>query len=607
MRLVNILVVLAMSGVVAAAETVRESHGLTKYGDPKYSEEFEHFDYVNPDAPKGGEVRFFAFGGFDTLNAFSLKGRKAGGLEKLYDTLLKQSDDEPFSSYGLLADRVRVPEDNSWVAFHLRPEARWHDGMPVTVDDVIWTLETLRNSGLPFYSTYYANVTDAVAEGGGWVRFDFDGPGNIELPLILGELSILPRHWYGDRDFEEASLDFPLGSGPYRVASIDSNRSIVYERVEDYWAVDLPVNVGQNNFDRIRYDEYLDLDIAMEAFKANEYDFRAENNSKRWATSYTGPAFDNGLIVVDVVAHSRPQGMQAFVFNLRKPKFNDSRVREALALAFDFEWVNENLFYGQYRRSTSFFSNSELAAAGMPSEAERAILDRFRADLGEEVFGEVHVPPVSDGSGNNRTNLRKAQALLNEAGWTIRDGRLTGPGGELMEIEFLMVQPAFERVLQPLAAQLDRLGATLKIRPVDSAQYKERLDTFDFDMVVASFGQSRSPGNEQRSFWSSAAADIPGSNNIIGIQNPVIDALVEEVVYAASREELVTATRALDRLLRWGHYVIPNWHISYDRLAYWDRFGQPAVIPDNGIILDAWWIDPERNAALEARIEARNN
>ena len=607
MRLVNILVVLAMSGTVAAAEAVRESHGISKYGDPKYGEDFEHFDYVNPDAPKGGGARFFGFGGYDTLNAFSLKGRKAGGLERLYDTLLKQSDDEPFSAYGLLADRVRVPEDHSWVAFHLRPEARWHDGMPVTADDVIWTLETLRNSGLPLYATYYANVTGAVAEDGGWVRFDFDGPGNVELPLILGELSVLPKHWYEDRDFEEASLDFPLGSGPYRVANIDSNRSIAYERVEDYWATDLPVNVGQNNFDRIRYDEYLDLDIALEAFKANEYDFRTENNSKRWATSYTGPAFDDGLIVVDGVAHSRPQGMQAFVFNLRRSKFSDPRVREALALAFDFEWVNENLFYGQYRRSTSFFSNSELAATGKPGEAERALLDRFRADIAEEVFGEVHVPPVSDGSGNNRANLRKAQALLNEAGWTIRNGKLTAPGGELMEIEFLMVQPAFERVLQPFAAQLDRLGVTFKIRPVDTAQYKERLDTFDFDMVVASFGQSRSPGNEQRNLWGSAAADIPGSNNIIGIKNPVIDALIEEIVYAASREELVTATRALDRLLRWGHYVVPNWHISYDRIAYWDRFGQPAVIPDNGIVLDAWWIDAERYDALEARIEARNN
>ncbi len=607
MRLVSFLAVLVLAAGSALAETVRESHGISRYGDLKYDETFRHFDYANPDAPKGGEARFFGFGGFDTLNAYSLRGRKAAGLSRLYDTLLKQSNDEPTAAYGLLADRVRVPDDHSWVAFRLRPEARWHDGTPVTADDVVWSLETLRESGLPLYATYYANVAQAVVEDGGWVRFTFDGPGNVELPLILGELPILPRHWYEGRDFEEASLDFPMGSGPYRVVDVDPGRSITYARHENYWGADLPVNVGFHNFDRIRYDEYLDLDIAMEAFKANEYDFRSENNSKRWATSYSGSIFDDGLVVVEKVAHSRPQGMQGFVFNLRREKFTDPKVRQALALAFDFEWANQNLFYGQYLRSVSYFSNSELAASGTPDEAERALLERHGDGLPEAVFGEVPVPPVTDGSGNNRTNLRKAKALLAEAGWTVQDGVLTGPAGTPMEIEFLMVQPAFERILQPFRAQLERLGARLEIRPIDAAQYKERLDNFDFDMVVTGFGQSRSPGNEQRNYWSSAAADISGSNNLAGIRSPAIDALIEELIYAGTRAELVTAARVLDRVLRHGHYVIPNWHITYDRVAWWDRFGQPDIVSDDGIVLDTWWIDSEREAALKERIGSEND
>ena len=607
MRLLSVLVALFLAAGTAVAETVRESHGLSRYGDLKYDEAFLHFDYANPDAPKGGEARFFSFGGFDTLNAYSLRGRKAAGLLRLYDTLLKRANDEATAAYGLLADRVRVPDDHSWVAFRLRPEARWHDGTPVTADDVIWSLETLRGSGLPIYATYYANVVEAVAEDGGWVRFAFDGPGNVELPLILGELPILPRHWYEDRDFAQASLDFPMGSGPYRVVDVDPGRSITYERDDNYWGVDLAVNAGFYNFDRIRYDEYLDLDIAMEAFKANAYDFRSENNSKRWATSYRGDMFDNGSVIVETITHRRPLGIQGFVFNLRREKFADARVREALALAFDFEWANRNLFYGQYRRSVSYFSNSEFVARDVPDAAERDLLERYGDSLGEAVFGEAPLPPVTDGSGNNRTNLRKAWALLVEAGWTVQDGVLTDSAGTPMEIEFLMVQPAFERILQPFRTQLERLGVRLKIRSIDTAQYKERLDNFNFDMVVTSFGQSPSPGNEQRNFWGSAAADVPGSNNLAGIRSPVIDALIEEIIYAGTRAQLVTATRVLDRVLRHGHYLIPNWHLDYDRVAWWDKFGQPDVISDDGIVLDTWWIDSTKAAALSERISSEGN
>ena len=583
---------------------VHEGHGLSMYGDLKYPAGFAHFDYVNPDAPKGGDVRLWSFGGFDTLNPFTLKGQAAPGLGPVYDTLLKSSADEAFSEYGLLAETVRMPEDRSWVAFKLRPEARWNDGMPVTAGDVVWTFETLTTEGHPYYAAYYANVVAATDEGDGWVRFTFDAPGNRELPLIVGQMTVLPKHWFEDRDFAATTLDPPLGSGPYEVVDVDPGRSIAYGRVADYWGANVPAQVGFHNFDTIRYDEYLDFDIALEAFKAHEYDFRTENNSKLWATAYTGPNFDNGLIVREEIGHSRPTGMQAFIFNLRRPLFRDARVREALGHAFDFEWSNENLFYGQYDRTVSYFSNSDLAAEGAPDEAETALLEPLRDRLPEEVFGEVYIPPTTDGSGNIRDRLRKAKALLEDAGWTIRDGALTGPEGEVMAFEVLIVQPAFERIVQPFARNLERLGVAVDVRIVDASQYERRMETFDFDVTVDVFGQSRSPGNEQRDYWTSAMAGIEGSRNTLGLTDPAVDALVEEIVFADDREELVAAVRALDRVLRWGHYVIPNWHIRYDRVAYWDKFGRPGVTPDDGLVFNAWWIDAGREAALEARLEA---
>ncbi len=583
---------------------VHEGHGLSMYGDLKYPAGFAHFDYVNPDAPKGGDVRLWSFGGFDTLNPFTLKGQAAPGLGPVYDTLLKSSADEAFSEYGLLAETVRMPEDRSWVAFKLRPEARWNDGMPVTAGDVVWTFETLTTEGHPYYAAYYANVVAATDEGDGWVRFTFDAPGNRELPLIVGQMTVLPKHWFEDRDFAATTLDPPLGSGPYEVVDVDPGRSITYGRVADYWGANVPAQVGFHNFDTIRYDEYLDFDIALEAFKAHEYDFRTENNSKLWATAYTGPNFDNGLIVREEIGHSRPTGMQAFIFNLRRPLFRDARVREALGHAFDFEWSNENLFYGQYDRTVSYFSNSDLAAEGAPDEAETALLEPLRDRLPEEVFGEVYIPPTTDGSGNIRDRLRKAKALLEDAGWTIRDGALTGPEGEVMAFEVLIVQPAFERIVQPFARNLERLGVAVDVRIVDASQYERRMETFDFDVTVDVFGQSRSPGNEQRDYWTSAMAGIEGSRNTLGLTDPAVDALVEEIVFADDREELVAAARALDRVLRWGHYVIPNWHIRYDRVAHWDKFGRPGVTPDDGLVFNAWWIDAGREAALEARLEA---
>jgi len=596
--------VLAVAAFVPSAlaqeDDVTTSHALSMYGDVKYPAGFEHFDYVNPDAPKGGDVRMWSFGGFDTLNPFTLKGQAAAGLGLVYDTLLRSSADEAFTEYGLLADEIRMPEDRSWVAFHIRPEARWHDGAPVTPADVIWTFETLTTEGHPYYAAYYANVVSATDEGDGWVRFDFDAAGNRELPLIMGQMQILPKHWYETREFAETTLEFPLGSGPYRVIDVEPNRSITYGRVEDYWGADIPVNVGFYNFGTIRYDEYLDFDIALEAFKAHEYDFRAENNSKLWATAYTGPNFDDGLIVKEEVDHERPTGMQAFIFNLRRPKFQDARVREALGYAFAFEWSNENLLYGQYDRTTSYFSNSDPAAEGLPRHAELALLEPFRDQLPEEVFGEAYVPPVTDGSGNIRQQLRTAKQLLEEAGWTVVGGVLTGPDGEAMSFEILLVQPAFERIVQPFARNLERLGVAVDIRIVDASQYERRMETFDYDMTVESFGQSRSPGNEQRDYWGSAMAEIEGSRNSIGIQDPVVDALVDAIIFADDRDELITASRALDRVLRWGHYLIPNWHIRYDRVAYWNMFGQPEAVPADGIVFNAWWVDAEKLAVLRA-------
>ncbi|MBN35903.1 MAG: hypothetical protein CMM46_14245 [Rhodospirillaceae bacterium] len=597
------LAVLFLAGpVLAKDEDVYTGHGISIFGDLKYATDFPHFDYVNPDAPKGGDVRRWSFGGFDSLNPFILKGTAAPGLGQVYDSLLAGSADEADSAYGLVAELIRMPEDRSWVAFKLRPEARFHDGEIMDVEDVIWTFETLTTEGHPYFAALFANVESVVDEGDRWVRFNFDSPGNRELPLLVGSIDVLPKHWFEGRDFADTSLDVPLGSGPYRISDVDAGRSITYERVDDYWGADLPVNIGLYNFGTVRYDEYLDFDIALEAFKAHEYDYKSENNSKLWATAYTGPNFDDGLIIKEEVSHGRPTGMQAFVFNLRRPLFQDARVREALGYAFDFEWSNENLFYGQYARNTSYFSNSDLAATDAPSDAELALLEPYRDQLPEEVFGDVYTPPVTDASGNIRQHLREAKALLEEAGWTIQDGALTGPGGEVMEFEIILVQPAFERIVQPFARNLERLGAVVNIRIVDAAQYERRLETFDFDMTVRSWRSSETLGNEQRDYWGSATADVEGSFNTGGIKNPVVDALIEEVIFAESRDEMTTAARALDRVLLWNHYVIPHWHIDYDRVAYWDKFGQPDLIPTNGIVFSAWWVDPEKAAALEDRI-----
>jgi microcin C transport system substrate-binding protein len=592
-----------MGGTVLAREPT-PVHGIAMHGDLKYGPDFEHFEYADPAAPKGGSITYSAIGTFDSLNPFILRGQPAAGVGVVFETLTTRSNDEAFSEYGLLAETIEMPEDRSWVAFTLRPEARWHDGEPVTVEDVIWSLEAIKTMGHPFYRAYYANVTSAEADGERRVKFSFDGAVNRELPLIVGQMPILPKHYWEGRDFEASTLEPPLGSGPYRIFRVDPGRSITYERVADYWGADIPVNEGRFNYDAIRYEYFRDSNVALEAFKAGQYDFRVENTARLWATAYTGPGVDAGLIKREEIRDESGTGLQGYVFNTRRPMFQDPRVRAALAYAFDFEWSNHTLFFDQYERSYSYFSNTELAATDLPDERELALLEPFRDQLPIEVFTSVYQPPSTDGSGELRGNLRTAFEMLQEAGWEVdRSTRklVNAETGQPMRFEILLVNPAFERITGPFLRNLERLGIDATMRTVDTAQYQNRMDDFDFDMAVAVWGQSLSPGNEQRDFWSCEAARTPGSRNLAGICDPVVDHLINAVIEAEDRESLVAATRALDRVLLHGYYVIPHWYSPVTRVAYWDKLDRPDIDPRYGLDLFAWWVDPAKAERVARR------
>ncbi len=579
------------------AQRVIVAHAIAMHGEPKYAAGFPHFDYVTPDAPKGGTLRVGTQGTFDSFHPFIPKGNAAssGSIE----TLLTSSADEPFTEYGLIAESVEYPQDRSWVVFNLRREARWHDGRPITADDVVWSFETLTSKGAPQYRFYYASVEQALKLGERRVKFTFREQGNRELPLIVGQLPILPRHYWQDRDFEKTTLEPPLGSGPYRITDFEPGRYTLEERVEDYWGRDLPVNVGLHNFDRIRVEYYRDDTAIRLALKAGDLDFREENQAKAWALDYDVPAVRKGWLKQELVRNQMPTGMQAFVMNTRRAVFADARVREALAYAFDFEWTNRNLFFGQYTRTESYFSNSELAATGLPAGEELEILERYRGRVPPRVFTEAYAAPGTDGSGWPRDNLRRAFALLEQAGWAVRDMTLVNAQtGEPMRFEILLVSPAFERIVLPFARNLKRLGIDARIRLVDQTQYINRLRSFDFDMFVGGWGQSDSPGNEQRNYWASQAADNPSSRNFAGIADPVIDEIIEALIKAPTRESLVARTRALDRVLLWGFYVIPQWHIRSDRILYWDKFARPASTIRPGVLTSRWWFDEARAAAL---------
>ena len=585
--------------IAASVAHAAPQHALTLYDEaPKYPADFKHYDYVNPDAPKGGTFRQKGVGSFDSLNPFISKGVPADDMDLTYDTLARQSLDEPFTEYGLVAGRIEKAPDNSWVRFYLRPEARFHDGQPMRAEDVVFSFQTLMHSGSPLYRGYYADVADVVAEDPQRVLFKFKHSNNRELPLILGQLPVLPKHFWEGRDFTKGGLDMPLGSGPYKVAEVKAGRSIRYERVDDYWGRDLPMNRGMFNFDALEIEYFRDNTVALQAGKAGQFDYWLESSAKNWATAYDIPAVREKRLLREEIPNGNPTGMQGFVFNLRKPLFQDVRVREALALVFDFEWTNKQLFNGAYTRTDSYFENSEMAASGLPSPAELKILEPLRGQVPERVFDTPFSNPVTDASGMLREQQRRAYKLLQEAGWRIVDDKMVDAQGTPVKLEFLLTQADFDRVLLPYKRNLADLGIELVIRRVDMSQYVTRVRSRDFDMMVSSFTQSTSPGNEQREYWASSSADKPGSRNYMGLKDPAIDSLVESLINATSRQELVDHARALDRVLLWGHYVVPNWHIKTWRVAYWNRFGHPTVTPRYDVGLQTWWNKPETPPAV---------
>lgn len=592
MRSLCLILILLIAAPVLAQES---AHGIALHGAPKYPANFTHFDYTNPDAPKGGEFRMEGLGTFDTLNPFTLKGVTADGAGMVYETLMTRSMDEAFTEYGWVAESVTVAPDRTWVSYKLRPEAKFHDGSAITPEDVIFSFETLRDKGHPQYRSYYKDVVKAEKIGSNEVKFTFKDGTNTELPVIMGELPVLSKKFWTGKDFAATTLEPIMGSGPYEVDSLQQGRTITYKRVKDWWAKDLPINKGRYNFDSIRVDYYRDATVALEAFFAGRYDYRFENIAKHWALDYNTPAVQQGLIKKQVIKNELPAGMQAFIFNTRRPLFKDRRVREALGYAFDFEWSNKNAAYGAYTRTSSYFDNSELAAKGLPTPEELKILEPYRGKVPDEVFTQEFKVPVTDASGDNRDNMRKAAELLKEAGWTLKDGKLVDAQGKPFTFEIIDAEPMFERWIQPMLRNFERLGIKATFRIVDTSQMQNRLNDFDFDMTISVFGQSLSPGNEQYDYWASRNANIKGSRNLIGVNDPVVDDLVDRLVHANTREELVTLCHALDRVLLWQYYVIPQWHIGSYRIAYWDMFGQPDIAPKYGLaVIDSWWVDSSK-------------
>jgi microcin C transport system substrate-binding protein len=587
-------------------------HGIALLGELKYSATFKHFDYVNPNAPHGGVVRQAVVGTYDSFNMVvaGVKGNLAEGISLIYDTLMAPSLDEVASEYGLIAETARYPADFSWVSFRLRPAARWHDGKPISPEDVIYSLEMFKKID-PGLAAYYQHVVRADKEGDHTVRFQFDAPGIRELPLIMGQLTVLPRHWWEgknkagkQRDISETTLEPPLGSGPYRIKAFDAGRSIAYERVPDYWGESLPVNIGANNFRELRFEYFRDPSVAFEAFQAGSIDWRIENVAKNWATGYGFPAVAEKRVVLEEFPIRSIGTMQAFAFNIRRPKFQDPRVRRAFNFAFDFEKINQELFYGQYQRISSYFDGTALAASGLPQGRELEFLQAVRAEVPPEVFTTPYRNPVNGSNEAFRANLLNAMQLLFDAGFEVKDFVLVDPkSGEQLSVELLINNEGFERVILFYQPALERLGIKASVRLVDDVQYVNRLRDWDFDIIVAVWEQTLTPGNEQRDYWGSHAADRPGSRNLIGIKNPAVDALINRIVFADNREDLVAAAKALDRVLLWNHYVVPHWNISKVRTARWDRFDHPQRMPEYGqsAFPTLWWRSPSGPAETVMR------
>lgn len=565
---------------------------LKTFGEPKYARGFTHLDYVNPSAPKGGQMVFATTGGFDTLNPYLLKGVKAPGLGMLHESLMTGTLDDPEAYYPLLATGYQKGKDGLSITFKLNAAAKWHDGKPVRAEDVVFSYEALTTKADPIYKLIYAPIKSVRASGADEVVFEFADDKQRDRFALAATMPILPKHYYEAYEFGKTTLTPPLGSGPYKVEKVEAGRSITYGRVKDYWGAKLPVQVGQNNFDRLRYDVYRDEAVALEAFKSGQVDVREEYLARNWASAYEFPAMQRGEVVRAEITSGRPKGMQGFMFNIRKPTLSDVRVREAIALSLDFEWMNRALFYGSYARNISFFPSTEFAAQGTPSEDELKLLEPYKDALPAATFGEAVVPATSDGSGDNRTNLVRAQALLNEAGWKLGedDIRYNEKTGERLTLEFLVNQPSMERVIAPMRMALKKLGVDAKLRVVDDAQYQKRVDAREFDVISSWINIGLFfPGVEQATMWHSAQAKVHGSNNVIGAQNPAIDDLVERIQNARTINELRPAARALDRILRAEHVVIPHWHSPVFRVAYWKKFGMPEVTPPYGLSLGAWW------------------
>lgn len=603
--LATLITVLPFTSTPSQSAEQKRHHALSLVGEPKMPADFKHFDWVNPNAPKGGAVRLSVRGTFDTLNAYNIKGNKASGLGLTVDTLMVNSPDEASTEYGLLAEWVSHPDDYGAVTFKLRDGARFQDGKPVTPEDVIFSLEQLKQH-MPFYAQYYKNVVKSEAGAGNTVTFTFDVKGNRELPQIIGQMPVLPKHyWTGKdaqgnpRDLSKTTLEAPLGSGPYKIKAFEPGRFIEYERVKDWWAKDLPVMKGQYNFDTLRFEYFRDLTGAFEAFKSGGVDFWRENSSKQWATAYDFDAVKNGLVKKEAIRTREASQMQAFALNLRRPQFQDPKVRRALILAFDFEFANKNLFFGQYARVQHYFGEKELQATGLPQGRELEILNEVKGQVPPEVFTTEYTLPVNNSPEDFRRNMGAAAKLLAEAGYQPKNGVMTNAKGQALTMEFLLADPQFERVAQPYVGELKRLGVQATIRTVDPAQFERRKDDFDFDVIIDNFPQSASPGNEQREFWSSQAADIKGSRNTLGIKSPAIDKLIDKVIFAKDRAELEAATRALDRVLLWGNYVVPQWYSPDDRIAWWNKYSRPAKLPSRAVsFLEVWWHDDALARAL---------
>lgn len=601
------LVSLAAPSAPRAEEPVWR-HGASLLGDLKYPAGFTRFDYVDPNAPKGGTLRMGAQGTFDSFNpAVTTKGNLAAGIDLVYENLMTGALDEASSEYGEIAEALRYPDDFSWVAYRLNPKARWHDGTPITPQDVVWSFGVLKEQD-PSRAFYFQHVTSAKATGEHEVTFTFDGPGNRELPQIVGQLMVMPKHWWEGtgpdgkkRSISETTLEPPLGSGPYRVKAFEPGRFVVYERVRDWWGADLPTHVGTNNFDEIRYEFFRDGTVSLEAFKGDAYDARFENSAKNWATGYDVPARADGRMVLETFPRRGSGVMQAFVPNLRREKFADARVRLALSYTFDFEEMNRTLFFGQYTRVPSFFYPTELGSSGLPEGRELEILKEAEAagPIPREVFEKPFTNPVTPDGTAARANLKEALRLFAEAGWVNKGGKLvSAKTGEPFTIEYLADQPAFERIAVRWRENLAKIGVAMTVRVVDDAQYVNRTRQFDYDVIMDSWGQSLSPGNEQLEYWGSAAADREGSRNTAGIRDKAVDAIIRKIVFAGDRRELVAATRALDRVLLWNHYVVPGWTSPDIRMARWNRFGRPATLPpySTGFPTIWWW-----DAAAAAR------